>query len=579
MRPVAGAGDGLPEPAPTARPPPGMPARTSAVTAAPSAPVQPRGGAPAAHAGLLWAEEALCRAWPLAPPLRAAPHAPPATPAPPACLAAGQARPPAPPAHAAPGGTPVAGPLRPYAPSMQPGARAALAGEAGAWALTLTLPPMQAAPPAPIGAGLPGSPAHPQHAAPRALPAAGAPRPQAPPSHAAPDAARMCPLAEPGLDVGLGWLPAAPKGTMCSPQAAGEPHAERLPARVWGACEPDWVSAQGWPHVPSDTRGSGHMITHTAWEMPQPCVHQPPGSPASPAAPAWGRAGAQPAVVLRHDLDAAGGAAAAQGSAHALGEDTSKGGAVAERRRAAVAALSRRRGAGRADSLGRAAPVALPLGAAAARRPRDAAQLRDPALAALRNAPSGGKQAGLRQVGGRNPPRNPLGARSAGLRKAAAPDAGLRGHARPLPAAGAGYAARFQLARREASAAERLPDAQPAASRPALAVGADAGPAGSPREAGDVPGEPAQADAAAQAPAAAPRLGAQQGVEQPEAPPSADLSAPASPPQSPAPRRIAGPGRAPAEGAMQRAPGLPVLRRATNRRLMRLALEQACPRR
>ncbi len=588
MRPVAGAGDGLPEPAPTARPPPGMPARTSAVTAAPSAPVQPRGGAPAAHAGQLWAEEALCRAWPLAPPLRAAPHALPATPAPPACLAAGQARPPAPPAHVAPGGTPVAGPLRPYAPSMLPGARAALAGEAGALGLTLSLPPMQAAPPAPIGAGLPGSPAHAEHAAPRASPNASAPRPQAPPAHAPLHAAPVCQPAEPGSGMNLGWLPAAREGTMRGARAAAEPPAEWPPAPVWRAGEPEWVAAQGWPHVPLQTRGSGHMITHTAWEMPQPCVHRPLGSPASPAVPAWTRAAAQPAhavaVPLRHDLAAAGSTAAAQGSAHAPGENTGRDGAVAaERRRAAVAALSRRRGAGGANSPGRAAPVAMPPAAAAARRPRDAAQMRDPALAALRNAPSG-KQASQRKGLGRNPPRHPLGARSAGLRKAAAPDAGLRGHARPLPLAGAGYAARFQLARRDASPPERPPDAQAAASRPAPAAGADASLAGSlgGQEADGVPGEPGQADVAAQPPpAAAPRLGAQQGVEPPRALPqaSAGPSAPTSPPQSPAPRRAAGPSRAPAHGAGQRSPGLPVLRRATNRRLMCFALEQACPHR
>jgi len=575
MRSVAGAGD-VPEAAPpTAQPPPGMPARTCAVTAAPSAAAWPRGGAPAAHAGQLWAEEALCWAWPLAPPLRAAPHAPPAAPTPPARLAAGHARLPAPPAHAAPRGAPAAGPLRPYAPSMLPAALAALAGEAGAWAP----PPMQTAAPAPLAAGLPGPPAYPEDAILRAPPAAVAPWLQAPPAHATPHAARVCPPAELGPGVSLGWLPAAPEGPMRGPRAAAEPHAEWPPAPAWGAGESDWVAAQAWPHVPLDTWGSGHMITHTAWEMQQPCVHQPAGSLANPARPAWGCAAAQPAhavaVPLRHDLAAAG------STGSALGGDPGKGGAAAaERRRAAVAALSRRRGAGRADGPWRAAPVALPPAAAAARRPRDATQLRDPALAALRNAPSG-QQAGLRKGVGRNPPRNPLGARSAGLRKAAAPDAVLRGHARPLPPAGAGYAARFQLARRDASPPERPLDAQPAASGPAPAAGADASPAGSPGggEAEGVPSEPAQTDAAAQASAAPTRLGAQQGVEQPQALPSAGQSAPASPPQSPALQRVAGSGRVPAKGAMQRAPGLPVLRRATNRRLMRLALEQACSRR
>lgn len=304
-------------------------------------------------------------------------------------------------------------------------------------------------------------------------------------------------------------------------------------------------------------------------------------------------------------------------------------GAASERRRAAVAALARARSTSNAASA--AAPdeargeAGRNAGSEAAtrvsRRPGDpfTAGLRDQGRAPQRSSRvAAGRKPRQRLVGNPHPIPDPSPARSSGLRKAAAPPpaGAARGHSQirlTAPPAAAGYAARFQLSKRDhaqAPRAESNTGAEEAAS--AASVGGDAeqlegwsvslspGPKApellSGREQPKVhaPSIGIGSDLSRKLPQA----GTQPGVLPGQLPSgSPSQNTPGSPRSSTSQpfgqgqeaqaghvlgQRTARSGRhtvprggAPARGALRRWLRAPVLRRATNRRIVRLALEQA----
>ena len=237
---------------------------------------------------------------------------------------------------------------------------------------------------------------------------------------------------------------------------------------------------------------------------------------------------------------------------------------VAQRRRTAVAALARVRSAAAARGGSPAPQSPAPESSGAhASTPRSAPRR---ASNALQRQAGPGQQARAAQTRAQKFGNNPTPARSAAPQKAAAPPGaaahsagGLASQIRHSQPAAAGYAARFRLAKAAPGAVTAPAGPAPAAQGVALTSGAaEAALAPLAEEAG-APKVVLVERAVSPAWFPSPRSAASQRNEDGDA----------------AGTLAAGPQGAPASGGARRAKRTPALARATNQRVVRLALEQA----